>query len=135
MAAPPCSLPTLRLSHTALGLSSRQMVLVLQVPKLTAEAQGLSSHGHTKCSAELFSQRWPGGGEKRESALSGPQSLLNFRRHTAGQPFLLSAETKQQHQFLNKEELEGDYRHHVFPYCRPGTCPLARICLISARFA
>lgn len=65
MAAPPRSPPTLRLSHTALGLSSRQVVLVLQVSAAT---------GKTKCSAELFSQRWPGGGEKSESALSGAQS-------------------------------------------------------------
>lgn len=64
MAAPPRSPPTLRLSHTALGLSSRQVVLVLQVSAATGTPSVLLS-----C--------FPSDGQeeaRRESALSGPQS-------------------------------------------------------------
>lgn len=76
MAAPPRSPPTLRLSHTALDLSSRQVVLVLQVSAATGTPSVLLS-----C--------FPSDGQeeaRRANLLSLVPSLLNPRQHTAGQP-------------------------------------------------
>lgn len=50
---------------------------------------------------------------RRDLPLSAPSPLLNLMQHTVGGPSLLSVETKQQPQFVKKEMLQGNCKHHI----------------------